>query len=56
MANAANRGRETLPEFQKYLREKKLVAENRISYFAYWVSRFLSYAATRKVFVAEYRE
>jgi hypothetical protein len=35
MANAANRGHGTFPEFQKYLREKHLVAENKTSYFAY---------------------
>jgi integron integrase len=56
MTNAANRGRQMLPEFQKYLREKKLVADNKTTYFAYWVSRFLAYAATRNVPAGEYRE
>ncbi len=56
MAKVANRGSETLPEFQKYLREKRLVAEEKTSYFAYWVSRFLAYAAKRKRSVDEYRE
>jgi hypothetical protein len=35
MANAANPGHGTLLEFQKYLREKHLVPENKTSYFAY---------------------
>jgi integron integrase len=56
MVSAANTGRETLPEFQKYLRDRKLVAEDKTTYFAYWVSRFFTYAAKRKVSVDEYRE
>jgi integron integrase len=56
MANVADRGRETLPEFQKYLRDKKLVAENKTTYFAYWVHRFLTYGAKRKTPADEYRE
>jgi integron integrase len=56
MADSAKAGRETLPKFQEYLRERRLAAENRIPYFAYWVSCFLTYAATRKVPADEYRE
>lgn len=44
MINFAKKGGERLPEFQKYLIDKKLVAENKTTFYAYWVSRFLSYA------------
>jgi hypothetical protein len=56
MVSAANTGRETLPEFQKFLRDKKLVAEGKTTYYAYWVSWFLTYTAKRKVSGDEYRE
>lgn len=44
MDYSAKRGRDTLPEFQKYLLDKKLVPEAKVSFFAYWVGRFLHYA------------
>lgn len=56
MSNAANTGQVTLPEFQKFLVEKKLVAPNKTSYFAYWVSRFFSYARRHDLPAHEYRE
>ena len=56
MVSSANTGRETLPEFQKFLRERKLVTVGKTSYYAYWVSRFLTYTAMRKVPADEYRE
>ena len=40
--------RDTLPEFQKYMLDRKLVAENKTTFFAYWVVRFLSYAKRHK--------
>ena len=30
-----------LPEFEKYLVERKLAPENQIPFYAYWASRFL---------------
>jgi integron integrase len=56
MVSSANPGRVTLPEFQKFLRDRKLVAVDKTTYYAYWVSRFLTYTAKRKVPIDEYRE
>lgn len=36
-----------LPEFQKYLSEKKLALDKYIPFPAYWVSRFLGFAKRR---------
>ncbi len=44
MINFDKKGGERLPEFQKYLIDKKLVAENKTTFYAYWVSRYLAYA------------
>lgn len=41
MINFVKKGGERLPEFQKYLIDKKLVAENKTTFYAYWVSRFI---------------
>ncbi|TAL48560.1 hypothetical protein EPN87_00260 [archaeon] len=56
MINSDKKGSERLPEFQKYLIDKKLVAENKTSYFAYWVSRYLTYAMRQKAPVDDYHE
>lgn len=32
-----------LPDFQAYLLKKGLVAENKVSFYAFWASRFLAY-------------
>jgi integron integrase len=45
-----------LPEFQQYLLDKKLVPENRITYFAYWVSRYLRYAQKHAIDSTEFNE
>ncbi len=45
-----------LPEFQQYLIDKKLVPENRVSYFAYWVSRYLRYAQQHAIDPTEFNE
>lgn len=45
-----------LPEFQQYLIDKKLVPENRVSYFAYWVSRYLRYAQKHAIDSTEFNE
>ncbi|MBU4479604.1 MAG: integron integrase [Candidatus Omnitrophica bacterium] len=34
---------DVLPEFQKFLLERKIVPEKSVSFYAYWVSRFLSF-------------
>ncbi|MEK6673332.1 MAG: hypothetical protein AABY42_07640 [Nitrospirota bacterium] len=56
MDNSVNRGMDTLSEFQKYLLDKKLVPEAKVSFFAYWVSRFLNYAQRHDVMATEYQE
>ncbi len=56
MRNASHDSREQLPDFQSFLRERKLVPEKNIPYFAYWVSRFLSFARKRDIDASEYRE
>lgn len=45
-----------LPEFQKFLLDKKLVAGNKTSYFAYWVSRFLVFAEKQQIAADAYHE
>lgn len=35
--------KQILPEFQKYLLDKKLVLEKNAPYYAHWVSRFLTF-------------
>jgi hypothetical protein len=56
MVSATNTDRVTLPEFQKFLRGRKLVAVSKASYYAYWVGRFLTFTNKRKVPADEYRE
>ena len=56
MINSDKKENERLPEFQKYLIDKKLVAESKTSYFAYWVSRYLAYARRQKAPVDDYQE
>ena len=45
-----------LPEFQKFLLAKKLTQENKTSFFAYWVTRYLSFARTRRISADDYDE
>lgn len=52
----ANRGPDALPEFQKFLLDKKLVPEAKVSFFAYWVSRFLHYAQRHDFTATGYQE
>jgi integron integrase len=33
-----------LPDFQKYIVERKLAPENQIPYYAYWASKFINYS------------
>ncbi len=48
MINSIQKGHDTLPEFQKFMVDKKLVAANKTTFLAYWVSRFLAYARNQK--------
>ncbi|MBI4689244.1 MAG: hypothetical protein HY754_03100 [Nitrospirae bacterium] len=45
-----------MPEFQQYLINKKVVPENRVTYFAYWVSRYLRYAQKHAIDSTEFNE
>ncbi len=56
MGNLSKAAKETLPEFQKFLLERKLVPEENVPYFAYWVSRFFDYARKRDISATEYQE
>jgi integron integrase len=47
---------EVLPEFQKFLLERKLAPERNIRFFAYWVSRFLEFSRKHDYSAAEYQE
>jgi len=42
MGKTSTNAQGILPEFQKYLLEKKLAPERNITFLAYWVSRFLT--------------
>ncbi|MBW2558097.1 MAG: hypothetical protein JRD69_04565 [Deltaproteobacteria bacterium] len=37
-----------LPEFQKFIAQRKLAPENQIPFYAYWVSKFLRFSNTRQ--------
>jgi integron integrase len=56
MENLSNKAKVTLPEFQKFLLEHKLVPAKNVAFFAYWVSRFLDYARKRDLSATEYHE
>jgi integron integrase len=38
----------TLPEFQSFLISRKLIPERKVRFYAYWVSRFLSFSNNNK--------
>ncbi len=56
MEKTSNRDQSILPEFQKFLLEKKLAPEKNISFLAYWVSRFLTFGRKRDVATDAYNE
>ncbi len=56
MGISARNTQASLPDFQKYLLEHKLIPANRVTFYAYWVSRFLSYARKLNVNTTEYHE
>ena len=56
MAKLSGTNRETLPEFQQFLSERKLAPERNIPFLAYWVSRFLAFVRNRERPATEYNE
>jgi integron integrase len=56
MAKLSDSNKETLPEFQKFLLERKLAPEKNIPFLAYWVSRFLGFARKLERTAIEYNE
>ena len=56
MENLANNHNEMLPEFQKFLLEKKLALGKNIPFHAYWVSLFFNYARKNELSTLEYQE
>ena len=56
MVKLSNSVKETLPEFQKFLLNRKLVPERNAPFYAYWVSRFLEYARKRDLSTMGYQE
>jgi len=45
-----------LPEFQKFISQRKLVPENQILFYAYWVSKFLRFSNMRQDKPSDLRE
>lgn len=56
MVTKTQKGQDFLPEFQKFLLDKKLTPENKTSFFAYWVTRYLSFARKLQVSPDDYHE
>jgi len=54
LANSYNN--DVLPEFQKFLLEKKLAPEKNVPFYAHWINRYLSYARKRNLSGIEYDE
>ena len=44
-----------LPEFQKFLINRKLVPEKNVSFYAYWVSKFIVFLNNNKTMSKELR-
>jgi integron integrase len=47
---------DVLPEYQKFLLDRKLAQEKNIPFLAYWVSRYLRFAGKKGLSHVEYRE
>ncbi len=56
MITSPQKGQDFLPEFHKFLLDKKLTPENKTSFFAYWVTRYLSFARKQQVSADDYQE
>jgi integron integrase len=44
LIGSANMNNNLLPDFQKYIAERKLAPENQIPFYAYWVSKFITFS------------
>ena len=50
MGNSSNvKSGEILPEFQRFLLEKKLVPEKNVFFYAFWASKFFNYARKKQI-------
>jgi hypothetical protein len=56
MSNLTRESFNVLPEFQRFLQERKLMKEKNAPYFAYRVSRFLTFARQRDIASDKYQE
>lgn len=56
MGNLAKGIKETLPEFQEHLLERRLAPEKNVPFLAYWVSRFLTFCRKKDISTDDYNE
>lgn len=56
VAKLSDANKNILPEFQKFLIERKLAPEKNVPFLAYWVSRFLGFARRHEYPATEYNE
>ncbi len=56
VAKLSEANKNVLPEFQKFLLERKLASEKNMPFLAYWVSRFLGFTRKLERTVMEYNE
>ena len=47
---------DVLPDFQKFLLEKKLAPEKNVFFYALWASKFFNYARKKQIPSDEYQE
>jgi len=56
MAKSAKDMKEILPDFQQFLRDRRLSPEKNIPFLAYWISRFLTFMRKRDFASEDYNE
>jgi len=56
VAKLSEANKNILPEFQKFLIERKLAPEKNVPFLAYWVSRFLGFTRRLEYPATEYNE
>jgi hypothetical protein len=49
MGELSNSPQKVLPEFQKFLLDRKVIPDKQVLFFAKWVSRFLRFARGRDI-------
>lgn len=54
--SSAATANELLPEFQKFLRDKKLAPEKNVFFFALWASKFFNYTRKKQIPAESYQE